>query len=75
MAFFEGSISGEQEIPVSDTRDEIRVYTSADVTVAFWIGGTVNDWGPEIPVTSPVERVPVVSGKMRVTGTADLVIS
>lgn len=71
--FFEDNVSGSATFNVSDTLEEMTVYTDADVSVAFFSTG-LNSWGPEIEVTAPGDFVAVCSGLARITGTARVVV-
>lgn len=71
--FLEESITGSKEFNVPDTREEIRVYTDSDVTVSYY-SQSLKSWGPEIEVTAPGDFVAVISGNVRITGTARVVV-
>lgn len=71
--FLEESITGSKEFTVSESREEVKVYTDADVTIAFW-SVKLNSWGPEIDIVAPGDFVAVLSANARITGTARVVV-
>lgn len=71
---FEGQITGGKEIyNFPSQREEVKVYTTSDITIAFWINHA-KSYGAEIEVTSPGGFIGVCGSQARVTGTADVVI-
>lgn len=71
--FYEGNVSGSANFNVSDGREEVKVYTDADVTLSFF-STALNSWGPEIEVIAPGDFVGVCGGLVRITGTARVVV-
>lgn len=71
---YEGAVSGGKELyNFPDSRDEVKVYTDADITIAFWLP-FAETYGPEIAVTAPGDFVAVCNARGRITGTANVVV-
>lgn len=71
--FLEEQVTGSKVFNVSDTLEEVRVYTDTDVTIAFW-SVKLNSYGPEINIAAPGDFVGVCGGLARITGTARVVV-
>jgi hypothetical protein len=71
---WEGTITTPKVIynfPVG--REEVRVYTDADITIEFWMGG-IKAYGDPVAVVAPGSFVGVCGSQGRITGAANVTI-